>query len=57
MRYAKVCLRGAGISKRCKKTGTLGRATFRVKATRYGKVYVKATKSGFQTAYLTLKVS
>ena len=57
VRYAKVCLGGAGISTRCKRTGTLGRATFRVKATRYGKVSVKATKSGYKTAYLKLNVT
>ena len=53
---ARVCLSGAGISLRCKLTTSLGRAAFYVRATRYGKVYVKATKSGYQSASLTLSV-
>src|SRR5215216_4054249 len=40
VRYANACVSGAGISKRCKKTSSTGRATFRVKPTRYRKVYV-----------------
>jgi hypothetical protein len=56
IRSARVCLWGAGITTRCKYTTSLGRAAFSVRATRYGRVYVRATKSGYQTATTSLPV-
>ena len=56
VRSARICLWGAGISVRCKLTGSVGETSFYVKATRYGRVYVKGTKTGYRTASLTLRV-
>jgi hypothetical protein len=50
---ATVRLSGAGLTARTKKTGTLGKASFKIRPTRYpAKVTYKVSKIGFTTAYL-----
>jgi hypothetical protein len=53
---ARVRASGAGITPRTKTTGLNGRVRFYIKATRLGRVTFRATKSGYQTAYLYRQV-
>jgi hypothetical protein len=54
---ASVRVSGAGVPIRTKTTGTGGKATFRIKATRYpGTVTFKVSKAGYTTAYIYRKV-
>jgi hypothetical protein len=53
---ASVRLTGAGIRPVGRKTDANGLAVFKVKPKKKGKLFVSATKSGFQAAYGTLKV-
>jgi hypothetical protein len=56
IRGATVKIWGSGVRKTSKRTGNDGSATFRVRATRFGRVYALATKSGFRPAQIELKV-
>ncbi len=48
---ASVRVSGAGVKAATKKTGALGKVSFKVRATRYpGTVSFKVTKAGFTTA-------
>ena len=47
---------GVGIRAVTKKTNKLGQVVFKVRPKKKGKLYVTATKTGFQAAYGTLKV-
>jgi hypothetical protein len=50
---ARVRVSGGGVSVRTKTTGANGKASFRLRATRYpGRVTFRVSKSGFTTAYL-----
>jgi hypothetical protein len=54
---AYVRVSGAGVTAKTKRTGSLGKVTFHIKATKYpGTVTYKVSKSGFKTAYLTQSV-
>ena len=53
---AKVRLTGLGIRPVVKKTNRSGQVVFKVKPKKKGKLFVSATKTGFQAAYGTLKV-
>jgi hypothetical protein len=48
---------GAGVRATTKRTGTLGKVTFRIRATRYpGTVTYRVSKAGFRTAYFRQSV-
>jgi hypothetical protein len=54
---AAVRVSGAGVDPKTKRTGSLGKVTFRIKAKRYpGTVTYRVTKSGFKTLYYTQSV-
>ena len=53
---AKVRLTGVGVRPVTGKTNRLGQVVFKVRPKKKGKLFVSATKSGFQPAYGTLKV-
>jgi len=53
---AKVRLTGAGIRAVMRKTNKRGQVIFKVKPKKKGKLFVTATKAGFQAAYGALKV-
>ena len=53
---AKVRLTGLGIRAVARKTNRSGQVVFKVKPKKKGKLFVSATKTGFQAAYGTLKV-
>jgi hypothetical protein len=53
---ARVRASGAGITPRTKTTGLNGSVRFYIKATRLGRVSFRATKSGYQTAFLYRQV-
>jgi hypothetical protein len=53
---ARVRASGAGITPRTKTTGLNGSVRFYIKATRLGRVTFRATKSGYQTAFLYRQV-
>jgi hypothetical protein len=53
---AKVRLTGVGIRPLTKKTDKRGQVVFKVKPKKKGKLFVAATKAGFQAAYGALKV-
>jgi hypothetical protein len=58
LRLAAVSVRltGVGVRAVTKKTNRLGQVIFEVKPRKRGKLYVTATKAGFQAAYGTLTV-
>ncbi|MGH3015504.1 MAG: hypothetical protein ACRDNN_11195, partial [Gaiellaceae bacterium] len=54
---AAVRVSGAGVRIVTKRTSSLGKVTFRIRATRYpGQVTYRVTKAGFTTAYLRQSV-
>ncbi|HSS82033.1 MAG TPA: hypothetical protein VLK24_12675 [Gaiellaceae bacterium] len=53
---ARVRVTGVGIRAVTKKTDKFGQVVFRVRPKKKGKLFVSATKAGFQAAYGTLKV-
>jgi hypothetical protein len=53
---ARVRVSGAGVPPRTKTTGVTGSVRFYVRATRLGRVAFRATKTGYQTAYLYRQV-
>ena len=54
---ASVKVSGAGITAKTQKTGAHGTTVFKLKPTKKGKITVTATKSGAQTATITITVS
>jgi hypothetical protein len=54
---ASVKVSGAGVATKTQKTGAHGTTTFKLHPTKKGKVTVTATKSGAQTATMTITVS
>jgi len=54
---ASVKVSGAGVATKTQKTGAHGTTTFTLHPTKKGKVTVTATKSGAQTATMTITVS
>jgi hypothetical protein len=53
---AKVRLTGVGVRPVAKKTDKRGQVVFKVKPKKKGKLFVSATKTGFQAGYGALKV-
>jgi hypothetical protein len=56
VRNARIRARGAGVGTIVRYTGSTGKATFKLYATRSGRVSFRATKSGYQTTTLYVAV-
>jgi hypothetical protein len=56
LKGVRVKLTGAGIRAVVRKTNAVGKISFKVRPKKRGKLFVTATKAGYQPAYGTLKV-